>query len=842
MALGAKVDGVDVWGGDASITDVGDRPMVSMPALELERGTVLAGRYQIEAVIGSGGSGVVLRAFDRIAQTPVALKILKPELAAEPRWAERFARELRLGRQIQHPNVCRVYDIGESDGHRFLSMELATGGTLRDVRCETPTRPFAERVADARALVNGLAAIHAAGIIHRDVKPENLLRMEDGRVVVSDFGLATNPEQAPTVTVMVGTPSYMAPEMAMGDPASKTSDVWALGVTMHEILFGKRPEWSVSSSKRVLVDPCGAGSTPLERALVGLCGRCSSEVFEQRPVDACEVLRLFDELERTPGRKYPRHGGSSKRNWGWGVIATVSVVSLFAMNGKVWNRASATSTADRSRSRVIAPLGQAADWSKATVVAQLPGHVQCFSALPDGKSVRVIWGTPARAEDIEIASGRRRTSSVLVETFANGCPEVSPRGDGLLFSALDSSGGMQVMHARALDGSDARPLTKGSEPTWLPNGEEFIFNLDDVHAARFAIPTMSFNIVSDGESEIAKGVAGAAVSPGGDVFALMYQDERANRTLVIHSLPGLKTVARYQLPGSTRRISFDQLSGRVQVALHETRLKSRLADFDWRSGEARNVAAIPGSDIVRTVPIHGAGLIVLSQDRASDAWLYGHQGSIRQLTSDGETYSAAISKSGDMLLSKRRDNDHYTISRYRADGALVGTSTGVRDVMPAFSEDGKHWTYVSYDDKAIVRCASDTGKCDLLHSDDMLPAWPQYSPDGKHIAYVTQLGTPRLRVVAVGGGSQLDLGPARAECAPVWATPQSLWFYDGTQKEPRWSEVNPVTSIKSGRQRVAPTGPGQDNCSANGEGVASPFFRRIRVQERESSTLRRVSH
>ncbi|HET6284303.1 MAG TPA: hypothetical protein VFH73_25325, partial [Polyangia bacterium] len=128
MALEAKGEEVELSRGDASITDVGDRPIVALPPVELERGEVLAGRYQIEAVIGKGGSGLVLRAFDRITQTPVALKILNAELAAEPRWAERFSRELRLGRQIQHPNVCRVFDIGEADGHRFMSMELATGG------------------------------------------------------------------------------------------------------------------------------------------------------------------------------------------------------------------------------------------------------------------------------------------------------------------------------------------------------------------------------------------------------------------------------------------------------------------------------------------------------------------------------------------------------------------------------------------------------------------------------------------------------------------------------------------------------------------------------------------
>ncbi|HXI60606.1 MAG TPA: serine/threonine-protein kinase, partial [Polyangia bacterium] len=183
------------------MTDVGEEAIVVEPPVDLERGTVLAGRYQIETFVGKGGSGFVLRAFDRITQTPVALKILSQELASDPHWAERFSRELRLGRQIQHPNVCRVFDIGESDGHRFLSMELATKGTLREnIRAGVAARPIAECVADAHALVAGLAALHQAGIIHRDIKPENLLRMEDGRVVLSDFGLATNPNQVPTVT------------------------------------------------------------------------------------------------------------------------------------------------------------------------------------------------------------------------------------------------------------------------------------------------------------------------------------------------------------------------------------------------------------------------------------------------------------------------------------------------------------------------------------------------------------------------------------------------------------------------------------------------------------------
>src|SRR5687767_182837 len=147
--------------------------------VELEPGSVLAGRYQIRRVLGKGATGVVLEADDRVSRSLVALKVFKPEIATDDRWQEIVGSELRHARQIMHPNVCRVYDAGEADGYRFLSMEFASGGSLRQRLKEAAAdRPFEERVADARAVVDGLAAIHAAGLIHRDVKPDNVLRME----------------------------------------------------------------------------------------------------------------------------------------------------------------------------------------------------------------------------------------------------------------------------------------------------------------------------------------------------------------------------------------------------------------------------------------------------------------------------------------------------------------------------------------------------------------------------------------------------------------------------------------------------------------------------------------
>ncbi len=128
-----------------SVTEVAEESFVRERPPDIERGTVLAGRYQIEDIIGKGGSGIVLRVFDRTAQNVVALKVLKSELARDAKWEKRFSRELRLGRPIQHPNVCRIFDIGEADGHRFLTMEIARGGSLRDELKSrgAPERPLA---------------------------------------------------------------------------------------------------------------------------------------------------------------------------------------------------------------------------------------------------------------------------------------------------------------------------------------------------------------------------------------------------------------------------------------------------------------------------------------------------------------------------------------------------------------------------------------------------------------------------------------------------------------------------------------------------------------------------
>src|SRR5262249_38406542 len=152
-------------------------------------------------VLGDGGTGRVFAAFDRSLKEPVALKVLRADRAVDKSWIRRLAREVKVARLIRHPNVCRVFDLGHDEAHWFVTMELGEGRTLGHLlreRAGGPEPPWPQRLAEARAVCAGLAAIHAVGIVHRDVTPQNVLLMADGRLVLSDFGLAIAAQESTT--------------------------------------------------------------------------------------------------------------------------------------------------------------------------------------------------------------------------------------------------------------------------------------------------------------------------------------------------------------------------------------------------------------------------------------------------------------------------------------------------------------------------------------------------------------------------------------------------------------------------------------------------------------------
>ncbi|MBK8259257.1 MAG: serine/threonine protein kinase [Polyangiaceae bacterium] len=221
-------------------TDPGAPVLLDVARVDLPVGHVLAERYEVLERVGAGGMGTVYRVFDRALSEEVALKVLRPELAGDPRAIERFVREVKLARKIAHPNVCRIFDLGTADGIAFLTMELLGGESLRR-RITRGVDPPGERLRLLVEIARGLSAVHAEGILHRDLKPENVLVRGDGTAVVSDFGLAILPNEASGSTLTAGTPLYMSPEQLRGEPVTVKSDIFALGLVGFELLTGERP-------------------------------------------------------------------------------------------------------------------------------------------------------------------------------------------------------------------------------------------------------------------------------------------------------------------------------------------------------------------------------------------------------------------------------------------------------------------------------------------------------------------------------------------------------------------------------------------------------------------------
>jgi serine/threonine protein kinase len=204
-------------------------------------GALLAARYRIVAMLGRGGMGEVYRAEDLTLGQQVALKFLPEAVATNANAVGRFRNEVRIARQVSHPNVCRVYDLGEVEGQLFLSMEYVDGEDLGSLLRRIGRLPGDKALEIARQLCAGLAAAHGKGVLHRDLKPSNVMLDSHGQVLLTDFGLAGLAEQIEGAEVRNGTPAYMAPEQLAGKEVTVKSDIYSLGLVLYEIFTGKRP-------------------------------------------------------------------------------------------------------------------------------------------------------------------------------------------------------------------------------------------------------------------------------------------------------------------------------------------------------------------------------------------------------------------------------------------------------------------------------------------------------------------------------------------------------------------------------------------------------------------------
>jgi beta-lactam-binding protein with PASTA domain/tRNA A-37 threonylcarbamoyl transferase component Bud32 len=205
--------------------------------------SVLSDRYQVEARIGAGGMAEVYRGFDQVLNRTVAIKVLLPQMARDTSFVERFRREAQAAARLNQPNIVGVYDTGADDGTQYIVMEFIEGRTLAEFMA-TGRRPTPSQAAEiAQKIAAAIAAAHAQGVIHRDIKPGNVMITRDGVIKVMDFGIARvlGPETAPQTSAVLGTASYLSPEQAQGGPVDARTDIYSLGAVLYELLTARPP-------------------------------------------------------------------------------------------------------------------------------------------------------------------------------------------------------------------------------------------------------------------------------------------------------------------------------------------------------------------------------------------------------------------------------------------------------------------------------------------------------------------------------------------------------------------------------------------------------------------------
>ncbi|HET9308964.1 MAG TPA: tetratricopeptide repeat protein [Candidatus Sulfotelmatobacter sp.] len=408
-------------------------PQASVPLFEA--GDVLAGRYEILQLLGEGGMGAVYKAQDRELDRPVALKLIRPELAASAAMLARFKQELLLSRQVTHKNVIRIYDLGDADGAKFITMEYVDGRDLRSLIQEKKKFSPEEAIEVMQQVCQALEAAHSVGVIHRDLKPQNIMQESTGRILVMDFGLARTMEGdgMTQVGALVGTMEYMSPEQALGKQLDQRSDLFTAGLILYELLTGKMP-FHAESALASLIKRTQERAIPvsdLDRtipgALSGVVSKCLETDPNLRYQSATEMLRDLDSWQgKRAAATLAFH--PDVKPWGqtipWPLLTGIITVLILAIVGSVFRAKlfSSAAKAGPALSMAVMPFQNASgdqswDWlgpSLADMLSTDVGQSAHLRSVPSDRVQQVF-------HDLRIASNSAVDSSTLnrVAEFTN---------------------------------------------------------------------------------------------------------------------------------------------------------------------------------------------------------------------------------------------------------------------------------------------------------------------------------------------------------------------------------------------------------------------------------------
>ena len=413
-----------------------DHGLAPAESFQLAVGTVINQRYEILSLLGVGGMGIVYQARDRTLGIDVALKLLRPEVANDQEFLERFRKELLVARRVTHRNVVRIHDIGEDNGRYYMTMDLVKGRSLQELLKEKGTLELAEAADIVHQIAEALAEAHRQGVVHRDLKPANILLDTDGRAVMTDFGIARSlqtPGFTQTGTVL-GTPHYLSPEQARGEQVDGRSDLYTLGILFVEMLSGKLPFPQGTllevlahrmTGKTQSLEELGVQTPPAFNAVVD---RCLARDPTQRYQNAEELIADLDDLRR-PGRRRRRRALAKAAV----AIAALAVVGFGGVSLWRWLEsrpvpAAVAPPAAPAPAEPAEPLHSVAvlpfpeeSGSEDLAWASIGIAEMLASALAESESLRVVTSVRVvqMLEDLGFRSARLRDDEIrqLAETF-----------------------------------------------------------------------------------------------------------------------------------------------------------------------------------------------------------------------------------------------------------------------------------------------------------------------------------------------------------------------------------------------------------------------------------------
>jgi tetratricopeptide (TPR) repeat protein/tRNA A-37 threonylcarbamoyl transferase component Bud32 len=499
---------------------------------ELQTGTILANRYEIVSILGSGGMGSVYKAKDLELDRSVALKVIKPELARNSAIVDRFKQELRLSHKVTHRNVVRLYDLSEDAGMRFVTMELVEGQDLRSILEERGKLPPNEAVDIFYQACLALETAHGVGILHRDLKPQNVMREDGtGRVVVMDFGLARMIDSSDGMTqtgALVGTLDYMSPEQALGKELDQRSDIFALGLIGYEMLTGSMP-FRAESMVASLLKRTQQRAVPLSEVDKNIPGTLSNIIAKCLEKDPAHRYQKTEELE------------ADLRSW--------------KSTGKV--KASAV--------RLKMNRLREARWQRPAIAGVL------IAALAAG----VSWFLLSRQKAAKPAD--HGPVSVLIGDFANHT------GDPVLDNSLEPMLGVALEGASFVNlygRGDARRLAEK-----LPNTTGKL----DEQSARLVAVNQNVNTVITGEINLRGeeyNISAVALDAVSGKEIARSEVKVANKQDILTSLPQLAAPIRKALGDATpKSVQFAEVSGGFKAASLEAVHQASIASEEQFSGK-----------------------------------------------------------------------------------------------------------------------------------------------------------------------------------------------------------------------------------------------------------------